>query len=93
MEKNKIRIENLKLTLNDGFDKVRLIMLVKVGSLIRLKPKIAQVTLRDNISVLVINEIIMEIKGIERLIIQVKTLSLCTLVSQLIEDTFDKAFK
>jgi len=35
----------------------------------------------------------MEIKGIERLSIQAKKVSLSTLVSQLIEDTFDKAFK
>ena len=74
--KNKICIENLKLTLNEGFDKVRLIMLVEVGSFIRLKSKIAQVTLRDDGSVLVRIERAIEIKGIEKLAMYAETLSL-----------------
>ena len=74
--KNKIQIENLKHTLNYGIDKVRFISPVKVGSFIRLKSKIAQVTLRDDDSVLVRNERIMEIKGIEKLAMYAETLSL-----------------
>ena len=74
--KNKIQIENLKHTLNYGIDKVRFISPVKVGSFIRLKSKIAQVTLRDDGSVLVRIERIMEIKGIERLAMYAETLSL-----------------
>ena len=74
--KNKIQIENLKHTLNYGIDKVRFISPVKVGSFIRLKSKIAQVTLRDEDSVLVRIERIMEIKGIEKLAMYAETLSL-----------------
>ena len=74
--KNKIQIENLKHTLNYGIDKVRFISPVKVGSFIRLKSKIAQVTLRDDDSVLVRIERIMEIKGIEKLAMYAETLSL-----------------
>ena len=74
--KNKIQIENLKHTLNYGIDKVRFIAPVKVGSFIRLKSKIAQVTLRDDGSVLVRIERIMEIKGIEKLAMYAETLSL-----------------
>ena len=74
--KNKIQIENLKHTLNYGIDKVRFILPVKVGSFIRLKSKIAQVTLRDDDSVLVRIERIMEIKGIEKLAMYAETLSL-----------------
>ena len=74
--KNKIQIENLKHTLNYGIDKVRFISPVKVGSFIRLKSKIAQVTLRDDGSVLVRIERIMEIKGIEKLAMYAETLSL-----------------
>ena len=74
--KNKIQIENLKHTLNYGIDKVRFIAPVKVGSFIRLKSKIAQVTLRDDGSVLVRIERIMEIKGIDKLAMYVETLSL-----------------
>ena len=74
--KNKIQIENLKHTLNYGIDKVRFIAPVKVGSFIRLKSKIAQVTLRDDGSVLVRIERIMEIKGIEKLAMYPETLSL-----------------
>ena len=74
--KNKIQIENLKHTLNYGIDKVRFIAPVKVGSFIRLKSKIAQVTLRDDGSVLVRIERIMEIKVIEKLAMYAETLSL-----------------
>ena len=74
--KNKIQIENLKHTLNYGIDKVRFISPVKVGSSIRLKSKIAQVTLRDDDSVLVRIERIMEIKGIKKLAMYAETLSL-----------------
>ena len=74
--KNKIQIENLKHTLNYGIDKVRFISPVKVGSFIRLKSKIAQVTLRDEDSVLVRIERIIEIKGIEKLAMYAETLSL-----------------
>ena len=74
--KNKIQIENLKHTLNYGIDKVRFISPVKVGSFIRLKSKIAKVTLRDDDSVLVRIERIMEIKGIEKLAMYAETLSL-----------------
>ena len=74
--KNKIQIENLQHTLNYGIYKVRFISPVKVGSFIRLKSKIAQVTLRDEDSVLVRIERIMEIKGIEKLAMYAETLSL-----------------
>ena len=74
--KNKIHIENLKQTLNYGIDKVRFISPVKVGSFIRLKSKIEQVTLRDDYSVLLRIERIMEIKGTERLAMYAETLSL-----------------
>ena len=74
--KNKIHIEFLKHTLNYGIDKVRFISPVKVGSFIRLKSKIAQVTLRDDYSVLLRIERIMEIKGTERLAMYAETLSL-----------------
>ena len=74
--KNKIQIENLKHTLNYGIDKVRFISPVKVGSFIRLNSKIAQVTLRDDDSVLVRIERIMEFKGIEKLAMYAETLSL-----------------
>ena len=73
---NKIHIEFLKHTLNYGIDKVRFISPVKVGSFIRLKSKIAQVTLRDDYSVLLRIERIMEIKGTERLAMYAETLSL-----------------
>ena len=66
----------MKLNLNDGFDKVLSIMLLKVGSFIRLKSKIAQVTLRDDGSVLVRIERAIEIKGIEKLAMYAETLSL-----------------
>ena len=49
---------------------------MKVGSYIRLKSKIAQVTIRDDASVLVRIERIMEIKGIERVAMYAETLSL-----------------
>ena len=74
--KDKIHIENLKQTLNYGIDKVRFISPVKVGSFIRLRSKIAQVTLRDDYSVLLRIERIMEIKGTERLAMYAETLSL-----------------
>ena len=74
--KNKIQVQNLKHTLNYGIDKVRFISPVKVGSFIRLKSKIAQVTLRDDDSVLVRIERTMEIKGIEKLAMYAETLSL-----------------
>ena len=74
--KNKIHIENLKQTLNYGIDKVRFISPVKVDSFIRLRSKIAQVTLRDDYSVLLRIERIMEIKGTERLAMYAETLSL-----------------
>ena len=74
--KNKIHIENLKQTLNYGIDKVRFISPVKVGSFIRLRSKIAQVTLRDDNTVLVRIERTIEIKGIEKLAMYAETLSL-----------------
>ena len=74
--KHKIHIEFLKHTLNYGIDKVRFISPVKVGSFIRLKSKIAQVTLRNDDSVLLRVERIMEIKGAERLAMYAETLSL-----------------
>ena len=74
--KDKIYIENLKQTLNYGIDKVRFISPVKVGSLIRLRSKIAQVTLRDDDTVLVRIERTIEIKGIEKLAMYAETLSL-----------------
>ena len=74
--KNKIHIENLKQTLNYGIDKVRFISPVKVGSFIRLKSKIAQVTLRDDDTVLVRIERTIEIKGVEKLAMYAETLSL-----------------
>ena len=73
---NKIHIENLKQTLNYGIDKVRFISPVKVGSFIRLRSKIAQVTLRDDDTVLVRIERTIEIKGIEKLAMYAETLSL-----------------
>ena len=74
--KDKIHIENLKQTLNYGIDKVRFISPVKVGSFIRLRSKIAQVTLRDDDTVLVRIERTIEIKGIEKLAMYAETLSL-----------------
>ena len=74
--KNKIHIENLKQTLNYGIDKVRFISPVKVGSFIRLRSKIAQVTLRDDDTVLVRIERMMEIKGFKKLAMYAETLSL-----------------
>ena len=74
--KNKIHIENLKQTLNYGIDKVRFISPVKVDSFIRLRSKIAQVTLRDDDTVLVRIERTIEIKGIEKLAMYAETLSL-----------------
>ena len=74
--KNKIHIENLKQTLNYGIDKVRFISPVKVGSFIRLRTKIAQVTLRADDTVLVRIERTIEIKGIEKLAMYAETLSL-----------------
>ena len=74
--KNKIHIEKLKQTLNYGIDKVRFISPVKVGSFIRLRSKIAQVTLRDDDTVLVRIERTIEIKGIEKLAMYAETLSL-----------------
>ena len=74
--KNKIHIENLKQTLNYGIDKVRFISPVKVDSFIRLRSKIAQVTLRDDDTVLVRIERTIEIKGVEKLAMYAETLSL-----------------
>ena len=74
--KDKIHIENLKQTLNYGIDKVRFISPVKVGSFIRLRSKIVQVTLRDDDTVLVRIERTIEIKGIEKLAMYAETLSL-----------------
>ena len=74
--KNKIHIENLKHTLNYGIDKVRFISPVKVGSFIRLKSKIAEVTIRDDNTVLVRIERTMEIKGFKKLAMYAETLSL-----------------
>ncbi len=74
--KDKIHIENLKQTLNYGIDKVRFISPVKVGSFIRLRSKIAQVTLRNDDTVLVRIERTIEIKGIEKLAMYAETLSL-----------------
>ena len=73
---HKIHIEFLKHTLNYGIDKVRFISPVKVGSFIRLRSKIAQVTLRDDDTVLVRIERTIEIKGIEKLAMYAETLSL-----------------
>ena len=74
--KDKIYIENLKQTLNYGIDKVRFISPVKVDSFIRLRSKIAQVTLRDDDTVLVRIERTIEIKGVEKLAMYAETLSL-----------------
>ena len=74
--KHKIHIEFLKHTLNYGIDKVRFISPVKVGSFIRLRSKIAQVTLRDDDTVLVRIERTIEIKGVEKLAMYAETLSL-----------------
>ena len=74
--KNKIHIENLKHTLNYGIDKVRFISPVKVGSFVRLKSKIAEVTIRDDNTVLVRIERMMEIKGFKKLAMYAETLSL-----------------
>ncbi len=74
--KNKIHIENLKQTLNYGIDKVRFISPVKVGSFIRLRSKIAEVTLRHDDTVLVRIERTIEIKGVEKLAMYAETLSL-----------------
>ena len=74
--KNKIHIENLKHTLNYGIDKVRFISPVKVGSFIRLKSKISEVTIRDDNTVLVRIERMMEIKGFKKLAMYAETLSL-----------------
>ena len=74
--KDKIHIENLKQTLNYGIDKVRFISPVKVDSFIRLRSKIAQVTLRNDDTVLVRIERTIEIKGIEKLAMYAETLSL-----------------
>ena len=74
--KNKIHIENLKHTFNYGIDKVRFISPVKVGSYIRLKSKIAEVTIRDDNTVLVRIERTMEIKGFKKLAMYAETLSL-----------------
>ena len=74
--KDKIHIENLKQTLNYGIDKVRFISPVKVDSFIRLRSKIAQVTLRDDDTVLVRIERTIEIKGVEKLAMYAETLSL-----------------
>ena len=73
---NKIHIENLKHTLNYGIDKVRFISPVKVESFIRLKSKILKVIIRDDNSVLVRVERLMEIKGINMLALYADTLSL-----------------
>ena len=74
--KNKIYVENLKQTLNYGIDGVRFITPVKVGSYIRLKSKIAQVSLRDDNSVLIRIERIIEIKGVKKIAMYAETLSL-----------------
>ena len=74
--KHKIHIKFLKHTLNYGIDKVRFISPVKVGSFIRLRSKIAQVTLRDDDTVLVRIERTIEIKGVEKLAMYAETLSL-----------------
>ena len=74
--KDKIHIENLKQTLNYGIDKVRFISPVKVDSFIRLRSKIAQVTLRNDDTVLVRIERTIEIKGIEKLAMYAETLPL-----------------
>ena len=74
--KDKIHIENLKQTLNYGIDKVRFISPVKVDSFIRLRSKIAQVTLRNDDTVLVRIERTIEIKGVEKLAMYAETLSL-----------------
>ena len=74
--KNKIHIENLKQTLNYGIDKVRFISPVKVGSFIRLRSKLVEVTIRDDKTVLVKIERMMEIKGFKKLAMYAETLSL-----------------
>ena len=74
--KDKIHIENLKQTLNYGIDKVRFISPVKVGSFVRLRSKMVQVTIRDDDTVLVRIERTIEIKGIEKLAMYAETLSL-----------------
>ena len=74
--KNKIHIENLKQTLNYGIDKVRFISPVKVGSFIRLRSKLVEVTIRDDKTVLVRIERMMEIKGFKKLAMYAETLSL-----------------
>ena len=74
--KNKIHIENLKHIFNYGIDKVRFISPVKVGSFVRLKSKIAEVTVRDDNTVLVRIERTMEIKGFKKLAMYAETLSL-----------------
>ena len=76
LSKNKIHIENLKHTFNYGIDKLRFISPVKVGSFIRLKSKIAEVTIRDDKTVLVRIERMMEIKGFKKLAMYAETLSL-----------------
>ena len=74
--KDKIYIENLKQTLNYGIDKVRFISPVKVGSFIRLRSKLVEVTIRDDKTVLVRIERMMEIKGFKKLAMYAETLSL-----------------
>ena len=74
--KDKIHIENLKQTLNYGIDKVRFISPVKVGSFIRLRSKLVEVTIRDDKTVLVRIERMMEIKGFKKLAMYAETLSL-----------------
>ena len=74
--KNKIHIENLKQTLNYGIDKVRFISPVKMGSFIRLRSKLVEVTIRDDKTVLVRIERMMEIKGFKKLAMYAETLSL-----------------
>ena len=74
--KNKIHIENLKQTLNYGIDKVRFISPVKVGSFIRLRSKLVEVTIRNDKTVLVRIERMMEIKGFKKLAMYAETLSL-----------------
>ena len=55
---------------------MRFISPVKVGSFIRLKSKIAEVTIRDDNTVLVRIERMMEIKGSKKLAMYAETLSL-----------------
>ena len=57
-------------------DKVRFISPVKVGSFIRLKSKILKVIIRNDNSVLVRIERLMEMKGIKKLAMYAETLSL-----------------